>query len=156
MAISDRILLLNNGRIEQQGTPQEMYAAPQTRFSAEFMGSNNKLQGKVTDVKDRQVTLQGDGWTLRGKAHGAVETGQSAVAVIRLEKVRLHTDPTPNSIRLPIAACMYLGDKWEYLFRQAKHVQEPLTLRAYGQHERAPDPCYLELPEDALWVLPAA
>src|SRR5690349_19855240 len=43
MAISDRILLLNNGKIEQQGTPQSMYEAPDTLFTAEFMGSNNRL-----------------------------------------------------------------------------------------------------------------
>ena len=50
MAISDRILLLNNGVIEQQGTPQEMYGSPATLFAAEFMGSNNRLHGKVTAV----------------------------------------------------------------------------------------------------------
>ncbi|MGI1607723.1 ABC transporter ATP-binding protein, partial [Klebsiella michiganensis] len=48
MAISDRILLLNNGVIEQQGTPQEMYGSPRTLFAAEFMGSNNRLHGTVT------------------------------------------------------------------------------------------------------------
>jgi iron(III) transport system ATP-binding protein len=47
MAISDRILLLNNGKIEQQGTPQSMYETPDTLFTAEFMGSNNRLPGKV-------------------------------------------------------------------------------------------------------------
>ena len=50
MAISDRILLLNNGVIEQQGTPQEMYGSPRTLFAAEFMGSNNRLHGTVTDL----------------------------------------------------------------------------------------------------------
>ena len=47
MAISDRILLLNNGKIEQQGTPQSMYETPETLFTAEFMGSNNRLPAKV-------------------------------------------------------------------------------------------------------------
>src|SRR5215475_3019149 len=39
MAMADKILLLNSGRIEQQGTPEEMYSRPQTQFTAEFMGS---------------------------------------------------------------------------------------------------------------------
>jgi iron(III) transport system ATP-binding protein len=47
MAISDRILLLNNGKIEQQGTPQSMYESPDTLFTAEFMGSNNRLPAQV-------------------------------------------------------------------------------------------------------------
>jgi iron(III) transport system ATP-binding protein len=53
MAISDRILLLNNGVIEQQGTPQSMYETPHTLFTAEFMGSNNKLRGR-TAARRRQ------------------------------------------------------------------------------------------------------
>src|SRR5450432_3860928 len=50
MAMSDRILLLNNGVIEQQGTPQEMYSEPLTLFTADFMGSNNRLQGQVSQL----------------------------------------------------------------------------------------------------------
>src|SRR5437868_14799031 len=52
MAMSDRILLLNNGVIEQEGTPEDMYNRPQTQFTAEFMGSNNHLPGKVAQVAD--------------------------------------------------------------------------------------------------------
>src|SRR5205809_1079734 len=51
MAMSDRILLLNNGVIEQQGTPQEMYDQPQTLFTADFMGSNNRMPGKITRME---------------------------------------------------------------------------------------------------------
>src|SRR6476620_5042441 len=68
MAMSDRILLLNNGVIEQQGTPQEMYANPQTLFTADFMGSNNRLQGTVSDVKEGEALLTGEGWKLTGRA----------------------------------------------------------------------------------------
>jgi iron(III) transport system ATP-binding protein len=50
LAMSDRILLLNNGVIEQEGTPQEMYSNPRTLFTADFMGSNNRLKGRVAQV----------------------------------------------------------------------------------------------------------
>src|SRR5262249_61345000 len=50
MAMSDRILLLNSGRIEQQGTPEDMYRRPKTQFTAEFMGSNNHLPGKIAQL----------------------------------------------------------------------------------------------------------
>lgn len=62
MAISDRILLLNNGKIEQQGTPQEMYGSPSTLFTAEFMGSNNRLHGKIIDVRDGKARIEGKDW----------------------------------------------------------------------------------------------
>src|SRR5258708_3932107 len=68
MAMSDRILLLNNGVIEQQGTPQEMYASPQTLFTADFMGSNNRLAGQVSELQGQDALLTGEGWQLRGRA----------------------------------------------------------------------------------------
>ena len=66
MAISDRILLLNNGVIEQQGTPQEMYGSPRTLFAAEFMGSNNRLHGTVTDLDNGRARIEGASWALWG------------------------------------------------------------------------------------------
>lgn len=67
MAISDRILLLNNGVIEQQGTPQEMYGSPATLFAAEFMGSNNRLHGKVMALENGRARIEGASWSLWGE-----------------------------------------------------------------------------------------
>ncbi|MCE0407665.1 ABC transporter ATP-binding protein, partial [Klebsiella oxytoca] len=75
MAISDRILLLNNGVIEQQGTPQEMYGSPRTLFAAEFMGSNNRLHGTVTDLDNGRARIEGASWALWGMAGGGVGGG---------------------------------------------------------------------------------
>src|ERR1700682_789366 len=47
LALADRVLLLDQGRVEQEGAPEEIYERPRTLFAAEFMGSNNRLQGKV-------------------------------------------------------------------------------------------------------------
>src|SRR6195256_4637620 len=56
MAIADSITLLNAGAIEQEGAPTTLYNAPATLFAAEFMGSNNRLQGKLVDkVNGRAV-----------------------------------------------------------------------------------------------------
>src|SRR5471030_1542793 len=75
MAMSDRILLLNNGVIEQQGTPQEMYNTPQTLFTADFMGSNNRLQGQVSQLEGAGALLTGEGWELRGRAKPSAKMG---------------------------------------------------------------------------------
>src|SRR5450755_2154842 len=89
MAMSDRILLLNNGVIEQQGTPQELYGQPQTLFVADFMGSNNKVQGKVVERRGDSVLLGGDGWQLWGDTKGSAAAGSAATGMVRLERVRL-------------------------------------------------------------------
>ena len=75
LAMSDRILLLNNGLIEQQGTPQEMYGDPATLFTADFMGSNNRLPGRVTEMRDGAARLDGDGWKLWGRARQSAAVG---------------------------------------------------------------------------------
>ncbi|CUW23890.1 Spermidine/putrescine import ATP-binding protein PotA [Serratia grimesii] len=153
MAISDRILLLNNGKIEQQGTPQEMYGAPSTLFTAEFMGSNNRLNGKVTEVVDGKARIEGKDWALWGMAGAGVKTGEDATAVIRVERVRLGDDPQGNQLELPLLTSMYLGDRWEYLFRT---VAEDFVVRAYGTEVRGQTLCRLSLPPEHLWIFPKA
>ncbi|WP_196062695.1 MULTISPECIES: ABC transporter ATP-binding protein [unclassified Serratia (in: enterobacteria)] len=151
MAISDRILLLNNGKIEQQGTPQEMYGSPATLFTAEFMGSNNRLFGKVTEIREGNARIEGKDWGLWGKAGAGLITGQEATAVIRVERVRLGEDPQGNQISLPLLTSMYLGDRWEYLFRT---VAEDFAVRAYGSEVRGQEMCTLSLPAEHLWIFP--
>ncbi|AZY47780.1 ABC transporter ATP-binding protein [Bordetella avium] len=150
MAISDRILLLNNGKIEQQGTPQEMYGSPATLFTAEFMGSNNRLDGRITEVRDGRARIEGNGWVLWGHAAEGVAAGKDGTAVIRVEQVRLQDDPDGNHLDLPLITCMYLGDRWEYLFR----AQDGLSLRAYGPQGRQPGTCRLSMPASNVWVFP--
>ncbi|WP_336023943.1 ABC transporter ATP-binding protein [Halobellus salinisoli] len=55
LAISDRVAVMNDGRIEQIGTPQAVYRRPETRFVAEFVGENNVFEGTVVDVRDRSA-----------------------------------------------------------------------------------------------------
>src|SRR5450631_3911335 len=103
MAMSDRILLLNNGVIEQQGTPQQMYGTPETLFTADFMGSNNRIEGKVSEVRNGAALLAGSGWSLWGESRGAAKAGgAAATGMIRLERVRVAGGPGDNRVRLPL------------------------------------------------------
>ena len=149
MAISDRILLLNNGKIEQQGSPQNMYGTPDTLFTAEFMGSNNRLPGQVIQRDGARVTLQVDDITMHGTARGS-NVGADVATVIRLEQVRISHTQTENAIKLPLLTCMYLGDRWECLFHRGG-INE-ISLRAYSPHKLEAGEYWLQLPEESLWV----
>lgn len=149
MAISDRILLLNNGKIEQQGVPQSMYEMPDTLFTAEFMGSNNRLPGKLIQRNGQRVTLQVDGTAMQGIARGA-NVGTDISTVIRLEQVRISDMETDNAIKLPLLTCMYLGDRWECLFHRGGG--DEISVRAYSPHKLEAGEYWLKLPEDKLWV----
>lgn len=151
MAISDRILLLNNGVIEQQGTPQEMYGSPATLFAAEFMGSNNRLHGKVMALENGRARIEGASWSLWGRAGEGVSVGEPATAVIRVERLRLDGAAQDNSLQLPLLTSMYLGDRWEYLFRTEG---DDFPLRAYGTVLRDAEHCHLTLPAEDVWIFP--
>ncbi|HEY6896071.1 MAG TPA: ABC transporter ATP-binding protein [Rhodocyclaceae bacterium] len=146
MAMSDRILLLSEGRIEQQGTPQEMYAAPQTLFCAEFMGNNNRLEGRVQERRHGSALLVGDDWQLWGQSRGD-NAGAGGTGLIRLERVLLADGPGENRLRLPLITSMFLGDRWEYLFHHGA-----LRLRAYGQAPLVAGEHWLEVPREHFWV----
>ena len=148
MAISDRILLLNNGKIEQQGTPQSMYETPDTLFTAEFMGSNNRLPAKVVQRDGAQVRLDIDGATLQATARGA--GGAEPSTIIRVEEVKISATPADNAIELPLLTCMYLGDRFECLFKSESGPE--ISLRAYSKYRLEPGRYWLQLPADKLWV----
>jgi iron(III) transport system ATP-binding protein len=146
MAISDRILLLNNGKIEQQGTPQSMYETPDTLFTAEFMGSNNRVPAQVVSRNGAQVELQSEGVRLNGTARGA-DSGADAVALIRVEEVKISATQVDNALQLPLLTCMYLGDRWECLFKRGD-----TSLRAYSKYRLDAGSYWLQMPAEKLWV----
>ena len=146
MAISDRILLLNNGKIEQEGTPQSMYETPDTLFTAEFMGSNNRVPARVVGRNGSAVQLDCDGVRLDGVARGA-GSGAEAVALIRVEEVKVSASQVDNALQLPLLTCMYLGDRWECLFTRGD-----TSLRAYSKYRLDAGSYWLQMPAEKLWV----
>jgi iron(III) transport system ATP-binding protein len=147
MAMSDRILLLSEGRIEQEGSPQQMYGEPGTLFTAEFMGNNNRIEGRVSQLADGAARLAGDGWSLWGKARGKVEQGEPAVGMIRLERVRLADGPGENRLRARLTTSMFLGDRWEHVLHLG-----PMLLRCYGATPLPSGEHWLEFPRSDFWV----
>jgi iron(III) transport system ATP-binding protein len=151
MAMSDRILLLRHGRIEQEGTPAELYGSPRSFYTAEFMGSNNRIDARVAAVDGESVTLAGAGFELLAHARDALTPGQDAHAVIRVERVQVADGPGANRLLADLVTSMYLGDRWEYLF----HCGD-LRLRAFGSVPRAAGKHWIEFPANDCWAFAKA
>ena len=96
MAMSDRILLLNGGVIEQQGTPTAMYGEPATLFTADFMGSNNRLEGKLVDNSNGRATIEMFGERSTGMSRTKAAAGRKATGIIRIERVRSASRSRPQ------------------------------------------------------------
>jgi ABC-type Fe3+/spermidine/putrescine transport system ATPase subunit len=92
-AISDRIVVMNNGRIEQIGTQTDIYLAPQTSYVAEFIGANNGLRGTITgrdgEGDATRWIIDAGGRTLRGADRPGLAVGQSVVAYVRPEDIEI-------------------------------------------------------------------
>lgn len=90
MIMSDRICLMNEGRIEQVGTPQELYFHPRTGFAADFLGESNILDAEVAGAEGDLVVLRtAGGATLRAPARVDLKDTGRVRVMVRPERLRL-------------------------------------------------------------------
>ncbi len=90
MTLSDRIVVMNQGRIEQIGSPQEIYRRPKTAFVADFIGRTNFVSGTVRGADNGSITVEVLGKTLTAPAPEAVlKAGDGAKLVLRPEAVQV-------------------------------------------------------------------
>jgi spermidine/putrescine transport system ATP-binding protein len=111
LAMSDRIAVMNRGRVEQLGTPREIYEHPSTAFVADFIGSLNALELTIDElVGEYSVTRLGDDERVVAPASGR-RVGDAVRVGVRPEHVQMGTDSTGQGSRLTgtIAQVVYLG-----------------------------------------------
>ncbi|EME19155.1 ABC transporter ATP-binding protein [Rhodococcus triatomae] len=123
LALSDRIIVMNDGRIEQAGAPEEIYHQPSTPFVASFLGSANLLPGTVLGKAGglTQVRLSGDGSTLSVRE----DSQRGAVLVMaRPEDIEIGT-ATQDAARYPvqgrITSRMFVGSEFRYVVQCGEH-----------------------------------
>jgi ABC-type Fe3+/spermidine/putrescine transport system ATPase subunit len=91
LTMSDRIVVMNRGKVEQDGSPEELYFYPASRFVAEFIGETNLLTGKLHGQENKEVIMDWFGHQLQGHTTGDMPTNNSLVtASVRLEKLEFH------------------------------------------------------------------
>ncbi|MFL6296168.1 MAG: ABC transporter ATP-binding protein [Actinomycetes bacterium] len=120
LTMSDRLVVMNAGRIEQLGSPRELYEHPATRFVANFIGTSNILTGRLE--------RKGDAWALAGLGPdqrvlvtdaGETSQGQEVELAVRPEKMVLraeHEPPPPDrcALRVTVTEVVYLGTSTQY------------------------------------------
>jgi len=102
LAMSDRIAVMNCGRVEQVGTPVEIYDQPVTRFVADFIGDTNIFRGERVATATGPALAVGNGLNLRLPTSADIGTGVLSVA-LRPEKINL--SPSGDAARATAEAC---------------------------------------------------
>ncbi|MGX5826688.1 ABC transporter ATP-binding protein [Mesorhizobium sp. 43Arga] len=109
LSISDRIAVMYGGKAEQVATPFEIYNRPATKFVANFVGTLNVLEGKVTDAAAGTVRVNTQEVSLKGKLNGS-KSGDTLSLALRPEAISLGRQPgRDSSLTGEISEVHFLG-----------------------------------------------
>jgi spermidine/putrescine transport system ATP-binding protein len=119
LALSHRIAVMNQGRVEQLDEPSKIYGFPRTKFVADFIGQCNLFSGPVIANDGDVVTLDVAGiGPVRAAAHSSIGVGAAGTIALRPEKIRIAaaapSDSPDNHYRGTVADLLYMGDVTVY------------------------------------------
>jgi iron(III) transport system ATP-binding protein len=139
MTLSDRIVVMNAGRIEQEGSPQEVYQRPSTRFVMDFLGRANHLPARIRRGEDGSLVaeLEGSGFCMPLGALESWQHGQEVLLAFRPEAVEAQAAERDGAWVGVVRSSVYVSGHVEYLVEMGK-----FTVRATGPEDA-------RLPHDA-------
>ena len=115
LVMSDRIAIMNQGRIVQEGSPREIYTRPASVFASDFIGETNLLQGTIMGTVDGVVTLAiGEKTRVRAYGSQSLNPGTRATISARPEAIRVSLAPLSShgdGLIGRIADIIYLGNR---------------------------------------------
>jgi iron(III) transport system ATP-binding protein len=127
MTTADRIAVMNGGRIEQLGTPEEVYERPRSEFVARFLGGSNILRGKALDdchISFAGAALECTGATLAAGADVAVCVRQHDIAISN----HATSSPGTNAVQCTVVRNVFLGNARDYVLEARDGTQLRATV----------------------------
>lgn len=162
MSLSDRIAVMNSGRVEQVGEPEEVYDRPLTPFVRDFLGTNFVLHGRFVrrencnSLRLEIPSPEGSSAVVasaRGARVGEPETGAPVAVCVRPEHVTLTSRPgETNSIAGIVDSLLFVGDRYEC--RVSIGPDRLLVHVPRSQKPEVGKKVYLNLPKEGLTVWP--
>jgi spermidine/putrescine transport system ATP-binding protein len=156
LTMSDRLAVMNAGRIEQMGPPKAVYEEPETTFVATFLGISNLITGVVRPLDERRCAVRVGEFELQASTGNVTAEGETKL-MIRPERVRLEPHDARGENRIPgiVERVVYRGNADQVFIRLPGGDQvQALVQNAGGDGQReAGDAVRLHLPAEALRVL---
>ncbi len=110
MAVSDKVVIMNLGVIQQVGSPQEVYQSPSNEFVANFIGKANILDAKITNKSAEDTTLMIHGTPFKVRQVVSYEVGADVRIVVRPESIIIGEGP----FKANVTKSIYMGDNQDY------------------------------------------
>jgi spermidine/putrescine transport system ATP-binding protein len=144
ISVSDRVAVMNEGKIQQVGTPSEIYERPANRFVATFIGETNLIFGKVVSVDNGIAVLDtADAGRIIIAAHGGMNIAGEARVAIRPEKIRI-TKTRPencagkNCLEGKVDETIYTGFLTKYFVTTRTGIQLKVFKQQVGSADEGP------------------
>ncbi|MBE6913576.1 MAG: ABC transporter ATP-binding protein [Ruminococcaceae bacterium] len=151
MALSDKIIIMSKGVVEQMGTPEEIYYHPKNEFVADFIGEANFLKGTMTDADGEYVTLNIEGTPSRVLGREGMEPGKEYTVVLRPESAVLSDE---GGLPCKVVLSRFMGSYQNYhvmvgdtLVKLTEY--DPKNRRIYAVGEN----CFLAYQPNAVHIL---
>jgi spermidine/putrescine transport system ATP-binding protein len=159
LTMSDRLAVMNGGRVEQIGAPQDVYEDPETLFVADFLGVSNLMDATGRGRVNRSCRVEVGRFELEAGGGSSDVTGPAKI-VIRPERIELEphdVDSGPNRLPGMVERVVYVGSAVQVIVRVAtgETLQALVTNTGRDLPYEQGTPVQLHLPVDALRVLPA-
>ncbi len=120
MTLSDKVVVMNKGVIEQIGTPHEIYRYPNSRFVANFIGRANFVDAEVNSSTDSRATVKCFGTTFDINTHEKLETGKLVTLILRPELMSISEGK--GDFQGTVKRSLYLGNAIEYDIEADNHL----------------------------------
>jgi len=142
LTLSDRIAVINEGKVFQVGPPKSLYQRPTNRFVADFIGINNIIDGTVTAVsnEERRLRVKTAVGELSALLDDKLQIGDHCIVCIRPENAIVDAGKAPdyNSLKARITFAAYLGNTLRYDVEAAPEVIFKVDIRDPWHHEVLP------------------
>src|SRR5450432_2557303 len=121
MAVSDRIAVMHQGNVVQEGTAEDLYHRPASQFVAQFVGRMNLVAGRVATIAGDTVKISALGTLISARAPSqGLAAGDSVQLIVRPEAIEIVRDgeeAIPDPLQATVVSRTFLGEKIEYLVR---------------------------------------
>jgi ABC-type Fe3+/spermidine/putrescine transport system ATPase subunit len=152
LVMSDRVAVMNAGRIEQVGTPDGLYERPRTRFVADFLGVRNLLECAVRGRAEGRVLLETRGG-LRLRAEDDGGWGEAAWVGLRAERLSLVDASSPGALAATIEDELYLGDRTDWRVRLGNETLAVAEGASQVRPRRRGEAVFVSIPSAAVMRL---
>jgi spermidine/putrescine transport system ATP-binding protein len=162
LGMSDRLAVMNEGRLVQLGVPADVYDDPSSLWIASFVGASNRLEGTVVCVDGEVELATADIRVMAARVHGALRPGTPAVAVVRPEHVGIATGGSSgeagvNQVRARIFEVLNVGSHVKCVARTPSGLELQIRRQRTGapdDHVHVGDDVQLSWPPQAVHVYP--